>query len=181
MIKRTVTILIASLIIYLIIMWLLTSFIFPRKYKDIIEHVTTQYEVDPNLVYAIIKQESNFKENAKSSRGAIGLMQIITSTANEVVQTISSINEEYYNLYDPETNINVGVKYISELIQKFDGNIYLAIAAYNGGMGNVQKWFGADYSNYDTLQKVVDKIEFGETRKYVKNVVRYYDYYTKLY
>ncbi|MBR5227306.1 MAG: lytic transglycosylase domain-containing protein [Clostridia bacterium] len=181
MLKNIITILFITLIIYGLIILILTNFVFPRKFQDIVEHVTKQYNVDPNLVYAIIKQESDFKEDAKSRSGAIGLMQIMTTTADEVVQTISSIDKNYYNLYDPETNISVGVKYISELIRKFEGNIYLTIAAYNGGMGNVQKWFEKDYSKYDSLDKVVEEIKFVETRKYVTNVIGYYNFYTKLY
>lgn len=181
MIKKITTILLAVLVCFLLIIFILTTFIFPRRYSDIVENVTKRYNVDPNLVYAVIKEESNFNKKAKSHRGAIGLMQIITSTADEVVQTISSIDEDYYDLYDPETNISIGVKYMSELIQKFEGNIYLAVAAYNGGMGNVQKWFRANYTDYDTLDKVVEKIEFEETRKYVTNVIKCYNIYTKLY
>lgn len=108
-------------------------------------------------------------------------MQLLPATAKEVAISMNSIDESSFDIYDAETNIYIGVKYLSELIQRYDGNIYIAIAAYNAGMGNVDKWYEQPYSSYDTVDKIVEKIEYTETKTYVINITNYYNMYRKLY
>ena len=114
--------------------------IYPIKYAEIINKYSLEYEVDPLLVLAIIKAESNFKEESVSTQKAVGLMQLMEETAKELAEKIGMDYEEGKTLYEPEKNIRLGAKYISELLEKYDGNYMLALAAYNAGIGNVNKW-----------------------------------------
>lgn len=179
--KRIIQILLILLLFAAITLWCYKNIVYPRKYRDIVEQATTIYNVDPNLVYAIIKKESKFNLNATSHSGAKGLMQIMDATARDTVKKIDSIPNVDYNIYDSYTNIFIGTKYISYLINHFDGNYYLAIAAYNAGMGNVKSWLVKDYIEYTTFNSVYDSIQYSETKEYLTDVINNYNWYTKLY
>lgn len=181
MLKKGLKLILGVILIYIIIILILKFVFYPTKYKNEVERAAKNYSVDPYLIYAVIKQESNFKADASSKKGASGLMQLMPATASEVAISMNNIDEAEYDIYDAETNIYIGVKYLSELILRYDGNIYIAIAAYNAGMGNVDKWYDMPYNEYDTIDKVIQKIEFNETRRYVINIVQFYSMYKKLY
>jgi hypothetical protein len=121
-------------------------------FGELIHEKAEKYDVDPLLVAAVIEQESRFKPRAKSHVGARGLMQLMPRTGRWMGAR---------NLYDPEQNIDAGVKYIKYLNKRFDGNLRLTIAAYNGGEGNVKRYRGVP--------------PFRETRQYVKKVMKNYD------
>lgn len=125
-----------------------------RVYQKPIQIYSRIYDVDEELVHAIVKQESCFNEGAHSRVGAIGLMQLMPQTALGL-----RINDPW----NPENNIQGGIKYISEMLRLFDGNYKLAIAAYNAGPGNVRKYDGIP--------------PFKETRNYV---VKVYSEYKRL-
>ena len=163
------------------ILWVYRNIFFPRKYKQIVEQAASIYRVDPNLIYAVIKQESKFNKNAVSKSSAKGLMQIMDSTAQDVVNNIASIDVSSYDLYDPYTNILIGTKYLSYLINYYDGNYYLALTAYNAGLGKVDIWTNSSYNNYSTYSSLINVIEYEETRGYLTSVIKNYSYYTKLY
>ena len=157
----------------------LLSIIYPDKYKEIVERYSREYGVDNKLVLAIIKSESNFNPNVKSHKGAIGLMQLMENTAIEISQKIG-IEEENIKekLSDPETNIRIGTKYLSDLIEKYD-NIELALTAYNAGTGNVEKWIEEKVIKSDGSD--IEKVPFKETNKYVRTTLRNYRIYEDLY
>jgi Rod binding domain-containing protein len=120
------------------------------KYDEIIDHASETYGVDKNIIKSVILAESSAKENAVSTASAKGLMQIIDSTAKYL-----GIN----NVWDPKENIMGGAKYLSELLRKYNGNLKFALAGYNAGPGNVDKYNGIP--------------PFTETQTYVKRVIGY--------
>lgn len=181
MVKKTVVVVLVILALYLAILGILKNVFYPKKYEAYVEKYCKLYAVEPDLVYAIIKQESNFNENAQSFAGAIGLMQVLPATAREVAEELNSIDETALDLNDEETNIQIGIKYLASLIKRYDRNMYIAIAAYNAGLGNVDKWFKEEYETYDTYEKIIEQVEFEETRKYVSNVIKYYNMYKRIY
>lgn len=181
MVKKTAVVVLVILALYLAILGIFKNIFYPKKYEAYVEKYCVLYAVEPDLVYAVIKQESNFDENAESFAGAMGLMQILPATAREVAGELNSIDETTLDLSDEETNIQIGVKYLASLIKRYDGNIYIAIAAYNAGLGNADKWFKEDYKTYDTYEKIIEQIEFEETRKYTANVIKYYNMYKRIY
>ena len=103
--KKFLQIIIVVASICIVVLWIFRNVVYPRKYKEIIEQASSIYNVDPNLVYAIIKQESKFNGNANSRSGAKGLMQLMDATAYDMARKIDSIDEKDYDIYDPHTNI----------------------------------------------------------------------------
>jgi soluble lytic murein transglycosylase len=142
------------------------SYFYPLDYVEVIVSSANRYDVKPELVASIINVESSYDKNAKSNRGAIGLMQIMPSTAEWVC---SSLKKEYSeeNLYDPIENIQIGTYYLAYLIEYF-GNEDLAICAYNAGMGNVKRWLSE--VRYSSDGEKLEKIPFKETENYLTRV-----------
>lgn len=154
--------------------------IYKKDYEEYVQKYSQQYNVDENLVYALIKAESNFNANAQSSKGAIGLMQLMETTAQDVCKRMDlniSNNELKEKLLEPEININIGTKYLSILIQQY-GNIEIAITAYNAGIGTVDNWIEKDIIKADGSN--VEKIPYKETNNYVRKILRDYKIYTNL-
>ena len=139
--------------------------IYQLEYSDIVFKYSEEYGVPPEIVYAVIECESNFKPDALSKSGAMGLMQIMPATFKDIQ---GRIHEEYEDdmLYDPEVNIKCGTFYLSYLYKYF-GDWDLVYAAYNAGMGNVSKWLAND--EYSKDGKLIN-IPFPETDRYVKKV-----------
>lgn len=179
--KKYLLSLIILFILFYSIIFIIRKGVYPTTYSEYVEEACSAYSVDPYLVYAIIKQESGFNPDACSRAQAKGLMQIVDSTAYECATDIYTIDQNNYNIYDPYTNITIGTYYLSTLISRYDGNIYIALAAYNAGIGNVNEWFAESYNTYDTYIKVVQNIQFEETKTYVSNVIKYYHAYVGLY
>ena len=130
-----------------------TSADFPSTYDTIINEASEKYSVPKDLIKAVIKQESNYMPNAISSKGAIGLMQIMPSTG-----ALLGIEDEEL-LKDPYTNIMTGTKYLSQMLNRYDGRLDLSLSAYNAGPNLVDK-----------LQRIPN---IDETKNYVKNIIGY--------
>ena len=152
----------------------------PLKYTEYVEKYAEQYKVPKTLIYAIIKTESDFQSNAVSRVGAVGLMQMMPSTFKDITENFLYENLDVGMLYDPETNIRYGVFYLSWLKTFYD-NWDCVIAAYNGGLGNVDKWLKDKDISEDGKTLIVKNIPFEETRNYVKKVNKAEEKYTKLY
>lgn len=143
---------------------------YPVAYSSYITQYANDNNLDPYLVIALIKQESNFVADARSEYAG-GLMQLTEVTADEYAKKLGLTN---YNYMDPETNIKIGCYVLATLIKKYD-NIDTALAAYNAGVGNVDGWLkNPDYSSDG---KTLYYIPFSETRHYVKKVNQYIEIY----
>ncbi len=156
------------LIVFLLIIVLSTAFVFNGyKYKKLAVTYAKEYGVSHKLVISIMKTESGYNKNAVSKKGAIGLMQILPSTANYIALKLGYSAE--FDLYNPQINVLFGTFYLSYLIKKFDSED-VAICAYNAGEGTVIKW-GLNQGF------LLDKIKYKETLNYYKKV----KFYKKLY
>ncbi|MDD3304015.1 MAG: lytic transglycosylase domain-containing protein [Clostridia bacterium] len=171
------TILIAIL---LLIYNILRNYVYPLKHFDIVKNEAAINNIDPYLIMAIIKSESGFNKNAVSNKQARGLMQIMESTANDIKDKLD-IELETDNLYDEETNIKIGCKYMKYLIDRYDGNYYIAICAYNAGLGNIDKWLEQGIIQKDLDTNTNTQIPFKETAKYLDKVISSYKMYRLLY
>lgn len=140
----------------------------PLHHEDIIRQQAAEKDLDPALIAAIIYEESRFRDQT-SEAGARGLMQITPETAAGIAQQSGGTRFEQSDLGDPQINISYGSYYLRRLLNHYGGNETLAIAAYNAGMGNVNRWVieagGADEFDH------AEDIHFPETRAYVENVI----------
>ncbi len=151
-----------------------TQIKYPVAYADIIVKYANQNDLDPFLVMGVIKQESNFVPEAHSGFAG-GLMQLTEETAEWNANRLGVTDYDYM---DPETNIMLGCHYLKYLIDKY-GNTNTALAAYNGGMGNVNEWLKNPECSDDG--ETLKYIPFGETRHYVTKVNDYWIEYRKSY
>ena len=154
----------------------------PREYAGYVETYSAEFGVPADLVWSVMKTESGFDSSAVSYKGAVGLMQMMPSTFEWLTDDIL---REYLGvgmLYDPETNIKYCTYYLSRLYNRF-GDWDTALAAYNGGEGNVSEWLEDKRYSDDGKRLKTDKIpeEFSETRNYVKKVNKALEKYKELY
>ena len=155
------------------------EFAYPRGWRQLTELHYPKYRIDPNLVFAIVREESRFNPEARSPAGAKGLMQIITSTGKDIARRLRVRRFSPTSLYDPETNVRFGTFYIHHLLDKFDGNIALALGAYNGGPHNIRRW-QKEKPDLDPFE-FIENIPFKETNRYIKKVIQSYIRYSYLY
>ena len=154
-------------------------YLYPYPYQELVELYAKANGVDSALVASVIMNESRFQNDARSPRGAIGLMQIMPETAQWIAVQLGDDNFSLEKLREPETNIRYGVWYLAELQREFAGNNILALAAYNAGRGTVRDWI--EEGDWPWTFHALDKIPYPETRSYVKNVLQNRIRYEKLY
>ena len=150
----------------------------PLRHDDIIRQQAADKNLDPALIAAVIYEESRFQDQT-SHAGARGLMQITPETADAIAKHSGGTRFRQSDLATPQINISYGSYYLRLLIDHYGGNETLAIAAYNAGMGNVDKWV-ADAGGGDAFESA-DQIPFPETRAYVENVMDSREAYRKSY
>jgi soluble lytic murein transglycosylase len=134
----------------------------PLRHEDIIRQQSQEKGVDAALIAAVIYAESKFND-AESSAGARGLMQITPDAAKFIEKQSGGTTFKLEDLSDPEINIRYGTFLLKELLERYDGDEAAALAAYNAGPGNADKWGGSGLS--------VEEIPFPETRAYVEEVL----------
>jgi soluble lytic murein transglycosylase len=149
--------------------------IFPSLEIKNLETFARANSLDPVIIMSLMKQESAFNSEAISTSNAFGLMQIITPTARDLDSEI-----EAENLFDPDRNMSLGARYVKQLMKRFDGEIIYALAGYNAGPGNADKW-RALAKEKDNLapDEAIELIGFKETHDYVQNILRNYYWYKR--
>ena len=150
--------------------------IFPKKYLNEVNSACEDTKISNSLILAIIKTESSFAKDKVSSKGAIGLMQIMPDTAKYVSDLFFA--GETFDLKNERENILIGVTYLLYLFKKFEDK-KTALCAYNAGEGRVFDWL--QNINYSSDGKSIDKIPYKETSSYVKKVIFYEKVYNLLY
>jgi len=142
---------------------------YPLRYASIVRGHARNYDLNPALLAAVIEQESKFRADAKSSAGAIGLMQLQPATARGIAIRTGGTKFVLSDLYDPEINVRYGAWYLHHLLLKY-GDERLALAAYNAGQENVDRWRAQG-----------EGVQFPETRAYIDKVERLKGIYRRAY
>ena len=174
--KKTIIILF-SVIFLLVVIMLLIFAMFPQKYKLEISKYADEFNIPTSYVASVINIESGYDKNSISSAGAIGLMQLLPSTASDCAKRLD-VNFDEELLFDSEVNIKLGCFYLSYLLELFDGNWINTLSAYNWGYGNVRDWIS--YGNVDN-NGTITNIPVKETKDYLKKFKLNLFVYEKLY
>lgn len=133
---------------------------YPVKYENVIDKYSKEFNLDKSLVYSTINVESSFKPNSVSKSNAMGLMQILPTTANEIANKLNITN---YDILDVDTNIHFGCYYLRYLLNLYDQNLTNTLMAYNAGLGTVNNWLQNNIS--------INNIPYTETKNYVKKII----------
>ncbi|MCW5873068.1 MAG: tetratricopeptide repeat protein [Anaerolineales bacterium] len=152
---------------------------FGLYFQELVETDSQRRNIDPLFVYSMMRQESLYEGFVTSSAGARGLLQIIPATGQEMA-TFSGWPPNYSgeDLYRPNVSIRLGVEYLARQLNAFDGNLYVALAAYNAGPGNAVFWQGQANGDLDLFVEIV---QFAETRNHIRSIYEIYDIYRNLY
>jgi len=187
-VKKRLLILVTVIMLIAIILFIFRIFgvqkvalknIYPLSYSEYVEKYAKEYDIDPFLIYAIIKAESNFKKDVESKSGAVGLMQVMNDTAEDIAKELGIEYNDKEQLHEPDINIQIGVAYFSILLKRYDDNVSLALAAYNAGLGNVDSWIRDGIIKADGSD--LENVPFSETNSYVRKILRDYDIYKEIY
>ncbi len=154
-------------------------FVYPCYFMSSINKYSLRNKISPYLIIALVREESYFNPLALSTSNAVGLTQILPSTAREVSERrgYGRINE--FLLFNPETNIKYGTAYFAQIKKQLENNNVYAVASYNGGAGAVSSWLRK--SNHSDLDEFIENIPYPETKNYVKKVFRSYWNYVRIY
>lgn len=153
--------------------------LYPFHFREEIMAAAAAQEIDPLLIAAVIHSESSFQEDAVSQEGARGLMQLMPSTAGWIAERKGESNFHPDKLFEPRYNIAAGSWYLADLLRQFDGSVVIALAAYNGGRGHVQRWL--EDKIWDGSEANLERIPFSETRMFVRRTLKNYRSYQDLY
>lgn len=153
---------------------------YPIHYKEDIRISAENYELDPLLIAAVIRVETNYTPDAVSGKGAVGIMQLMPDTAEWIMKK-GGFTAVSPNMLTARADISIelGSWYLRSLHKQFDENLYAALAAYNAGPGTVKRWMSE--GTWDGTFETVKEIPYGETRHYVQRVIYYYNKYQKYY
>lgn len=154
---------------------------YSKKYENLVVIYSEKYQVDSDLIFALIKAESNFNSSAVSGKGAKGLMQLMEETAKDVSKKTDlkiEPDEIGEKLLQADVNIELGTKYISILLEKYN-NTAIALTAYNAGIGTVDNWIEKGVIKKDGED--IQNIPYKETNNYVRKILRDYKIYKNLY
>jgi soluble lytic murein transglycosylase len=154
---------------------------YPKKYQEFVSYYANEYQVEEDLVYAVIKAESNFNPEAHSHKGAKGLMQLMEDTAKDVAkktELANSLDQITERLSEPEVNIQLGTKYLSVLLERYHHK-EVALTAYNAGIGTVDNWIEKGIIKADGSD--IENVPYQETNQYVRKILRDHQIYQKLY
>ncbi|MCW5888155.1 MAG: transglycosylase SLT domain-containing protein, partial [Anaerolineales bacterium] len=152
---------------------------FGLYYQNLVETDSARRSIDPLFVYSMMRQESLYEGFVTSSAGARGLLQIVPVTGQEMA-TLSGWPPNYTDedLYRANVSIRLGVEYLARQLNASDGDIYVALAAYNAGAGNAIYWQEQAKGDADLF---VEIIQFTETREHLRSIYEIYDIYRRLY
>ncbi len=149
----------------------------PRAYEEIVTEVAEARGLDPNLLLAVMRVESVYNPRIVSYAGAVGLMQIMPRTGRLIARSLGREGEfGVDDLLEPRTNLEFAAWYLSSLIRRFEGQVPLAIASYNGGPHNVRRWLN-EYSPSMPLDAFLERIPFTQTHRYVRRVLSHWAAY----
>ena len=148
---------------------LLRARLLPGRYREVLTRAADEFGLDPLLVAAVVHCESRFRPQARSSAGARGLMQLMPATAEEVAGKLGIAGYSEAMLDEPGVNARLGCAHLRELLDRFDDDAPVALAAYNAGGGHVAKWFEAADGD---AERMLSEHAFAETRRYVRDVLR---------
>ncbi|MBE6904256.1 MAG: lytic transglycosylase domain-containing protein [Ruminococcaceae bacterium] len=182
--KRAICIVVFLALLFLILFsafFIAPKILFPLKYKEFVEKYSQQHELEPALVFAVIKAESGYNKDAKSHKNAYGLMQITDNTLiwlQYLIKTEEMQDMTVEDLYDPETNIKLGTYLLKYNLNKYS-DIKTSLCAYNAGIARIDGWL-LD-SRYSQDGKVITKAAYKETEKYSEKVMMYMKIYKALY
>ncbi len=152
--------------------------LFPEPFKDHVTEAAEHFEVNPNLIYSIMRQESAFNPKARSHADAFGLMQLIPEMAKRAARYANIRFQRHRELYDPETNIMLGSAFLKNLLGKNNNNFLVTVASYNASEKAIKNWVQTRYTG-DPLEFIED-IPYSETQGYIKLVLRNLVFYQRL-
>lgn len=156
------------------------GFTYPTDYEEYVLKYSEEFEVDPVLIFSVIKVESNFQPRATSNVGARGLMQLMNDAYDWVKFRLDDDSESFDDMYDPEINIKYGSYYLSFLMERYDGSIDLTAAAYHCGMGLVDSWLEDGTISAENFDVNDIPEENDQTSHYVNKINDAYSAYKEL-
>ncbi len=155
------------------------EYLYPKHYSELILSIPDAKRVEDEFIFSIIRRESLFGHNAVSFAGARGLMQLMMPTANALAKSIGIGAVNVRDVFKPALNLQLGIKNIRELLQRFRQNKPAALAAYNSGDAAVRRWM--DRYGTEDIDEFIENIEYSETNTFVKEVLKNYYFYRLLY